>query len=1522
VLTANEGEMLTDGSDPSPGSVSIIDVSAGYATPPVTTVGFGAFDAAASDLKAAGVRLYEDPNNPGQLRLPSLDLEPEYIAVAPNSLSAMVTLQEANAVAILDLATKTFTRIVPLGEKNFSSLLADFSDRDGAGGVTSRNLTTGNPVFGLYMPDAIASYQANGQTYYVTANEGDDRNDFRTETILLGDANYVMDPMVFPDASALKTNARLGRLVVSNSPGLRGDLDNDGEVERILAYGGRSISILDAAGNRIWDSGDMIERLVAELGEPWFDDRRSDNKGPEPEGITIGEVDGRIYAFVALERSRAVMVFEVTDPTRITQAGFVSLPSDLNPESMTFIPASESPSGEPLLAVANETSNTLSFFSVSRFTLQMLHLSNAEAGELTPLLAISVEDRDYPSRSLPLNTQTAPLLAALVEGFEPTYDNTLILAGGDTFAPGPFLTAGSDPALNGLTAIGNTAFARPDIAIHNLIGVEASAVGTHEWALGSRVFANALRPDGAWAGAQFPFLSSNLDYSADEVALERLVEVPINGVTTTVPLAPSLKGKLAPVSVIEKGGEKIGLIGVTNQLLASIASPNGTVVKGTQMNDMDLLASQVQPYINELEAEGVNKIVLLSHLPELALEIALAEKLRGVDVVLAGGSEARLGDADDAAVAFPGHAADFAGDYPQIKSGTDGAPVLIVGTDKQFTYLGRLVVDFDLQGRVELGSLTDYKEEAGAYAASPATVAAVWDIAESEVTNVAFAPGTRAQAVRQITDAVQNVITTKDGNLLGFTRVYLEGADAQVRGQETNLGNLVTDANRALASSAVNSGGLPVVALLDAGNLRTSIGSFSITGGELAKLQPVANPSVGKPAGGISQLDVEAVLRANHKLMVFETNALGLKTLLEHGLALGMNKDRFQQVSGAQFAWDPARPAGDRITSIALLNDDGSSGVPIYKTGALAAPVMALAPPVIRIAVTNALANGVDDFPAKAIGENFRFVLSDRTLGGVLPSASDFTEALQVPVNSATEQDALALFLQARHANVDRAFDRVDTLPSLDRRIQNRLFRADTVPPVLGLDSDGDGLADLDELLLGGNPYAALRVGDLLDLDLSKLLRDGETLRVSGTLPRGVRFDPITGKLSGLIGGSAGLFDVNVILTNAARGVRSVNLRFGLKAFPARLLSGYEALLEGVDGQPKGIVRITATQPSVWTANVDLLGTARRSARGSFALEAGRQRAQVSLVFNATKTTPALRVALVLDADSPLVTGTFDNDALSGNVRGFRLVNFGGSPPDVRRMTVVLDAGAQDGVAYPAGYGWLKGSVNTSGAVNLAGQLGDGQPILVTTRLSATGQALLWSQPYREKAASFIGGVMAMPNVGQPAARVPALTSGSFWFKAANPTEMSYAAGFAGPLPVAALSSGFTTVRTSLELESLLGLTASTLGVEIEGAGLSNAIGNTPVLPSAWILGSNFSLLTSTPGSVPWVGKIAQADGGLTGTLTLPQGSDYLAGKATVTGVLLPAHPGTSTAVGAGLIRVPVAGPKGSFRTSALLIEP
>ncbi|ACF11229.1 Alkaline phosphatase [Chlorobaculum parvum NCIB 8327] len=365
VLVANEGEMASVDNDPE-GSVSIIDLSAGVEFATVATAGFGAFNDQIDALKESGVRLFAGEEGFESTTV-AQDLEPEYISISPDGTTAFVTLQENNAIAILAIASGEFTDIVPLGLKSFSSLPFDGSDKDGI------DLETGLPVYGQYMPDAIASFTgADGHAYYVIANEGDDRDDFLDTPESARVKDLTLDPTVFPDAAELQTNSELGRLNVSNAPGNNGDTDGDGDIDQLLAYGARSFSILDSEGNIVFDSGSHIEQFVAEsglftdaYGDGLFDDGRSDNKGPEPEGITIGVVDGKTLAFVTLERGGGgVMVYDVTDPSDVSFVQYLRNPGDVSPEGVLFISAADSPTGHELLIVSNEVSNTVSIFEV------------------------------------------------------------------------------------------------------------------------------------------------------------------------------------------------------------------------------------------------------------------------------------------------------------------------------------------------------------------------------------------------------------------------------------------------------------------------------------------------------------------------------------------------------------------------------------------------------------------------------------------------------------------------------------------------------------------------------------------------------------------------------------------------------------------------------------------------------------------------------------------------------------------------------------------------------------------------------------------------------------------------------------------------------------------------------------------------------------------------------------------------------------------------------------------------------
>lgn len=371
VLTANEGQPAEDYSVDPEGSVSIIDVSAGVANATVRTADFTAFNSAALD---PSIRIFGRDTN-GVRSTVAQDLEPEYITVSANSKIAWVSLQENNAIGIIDIEAGVVTSLVGLGFKDHSlpGNAFDASDRDGAINIANW------PVLGMYQPDAIANYVAGGQTYLLMVNEGDSRAyaGFNEETRV---ASLTLDPAVFPNAADLKKSAALGRLRVTNATG---DTDNDGDFDAIHAYGARSFTIRNVAGGIVFDSGSELEQLIAAVYPTNFNasstsntfDDRSDDKGPEPEGVTTGFVFGRQLAFIALERIGGIVVYDVTNPADpslleyVNNRSFQFLPGtpesgDQGPEGLVFVPAHSSPNHKPLLLVANEVSGSVTIFEI------------------------------------------------------------------------------------------------------------------------------------------------------------------------------------------------------------------------------------------------------------------------------------------------------------------------------------------------------------------------------------------------------------------------------------------------------------------------------------------------------------------------------------------------------------------------------------------------------------------------------------------------------------------------------------------------------------------------------------------------------------------------------------------------------------------------------------------------------------------------------------------------------------------------------------------------------------------------------------------------------------------------------------------------------------------------------------------------------------------------------------------------------------------------------------------------------
>lgn len=382
LLVANEGEPnsygLPDSVDPE-GSITILTVNGGI-NPFPATADFRSYIGREAELRAMGVRLYGPGANAAQ------DLEPEYIAVSADGKTAYVTLQENNAVAIVDINSAKVTDIRALGWKDHSiaGMGLDPSDED-AGVNTNTGTPTAKivtaPVRGLYLPDAIASYSINGATFLVTANEGDARADwpgFNEETRVRTHCDKGLDPTVFPDAANLILDSNLGRLRITSTPnGGSTGKNAAGLCTELYSFGSRSFSIWDSSLRRVYDSGDEFERRTQALENVAFNasndnntlDSRSPAKGPEPEGVVIGRFGRKVIAFIGLERVGGVMAYDVTDPTKAVFMAYLNTRTgatgDRGPEGLALIPADRSPNGKPLLIVGNETSGTTAIFQIN-----------------------------------------------------------------------------------------------------------------------------------------------------------------------------------------------------------------------------------------------------------------------------------------------------------------------------------------------------------------------------------------------------------------------------------------------------------------------------------------------------------------------------------------------------------------------------------------------------------------------------------------------------------------------------------------------------------------------------------------------------------------------------------------------------------------------------------------------------------------------------------------------------------------------------------------------------------------------------------------------------------------------------------------------------------------------------------------------------------------------------------------------------------------------------------------------------
>lgn len=513
--------------------------------------------------------------------------------------------------------------------------------------------------------------------------------------------------------------------------------------------------------------------------------------------------------------------------------------------------------------------------SEESFRLQLLHYADVDGGGTAAMT----------------NVDNFSALVNHFRGLEP--NKTLLISSGDNYIPGPIFEASANARME--SVVGKPGQGRGETVIQNHLGVQASAVGNHDLDTGPSGFAGIIKPDGSYTGALFPYLSTNIDFSKDS-ATQALVKESGQDVTKLPP------GSLAKSAVVTVDGQRIGIVGAVTPTLPSITSVGNTTLTPSPFSEdaagFDALAAEIQKEVDLLAAQGINKIILAAHMQRINVERNLATRLRNVDIIIAGGSNSILADDND--VLRVGDTA--IAPYPQRFTSASGEPVLLVNTNGDYTYLGRLVVEFDSNGVILLNSLNTSTN--GAWAATNQIVEQLGAKPIGKVVETAT--------------VIREILGELDGRAFGVTDVFLEGRRAQVRSRETNLGSLSADANLWYAS-VMDPANPALVSVKNGGGIRSHIGQIIVPPGatDSVEILPPAANDFGKPAGGISQLDIQTALAFNNGLAAVDMSSAEIRDLMEE-----LVKGNFGHTSGLKVQFDrsfSARANGDA-------NQSASSG--------------------------------------------------------------------------------------------------------------------------------------------------------------------------------------------------------------------------------------------------------------------------------------------------------------------------------------------------------------------------------------------------------------------------------------------------------------------------------------------------------------------------------------------------------------------------------------------------------------------
>ncbi|MDP5220416.1 choice-of-anchor I family protein [Ruegeria sp. 2205SS24-7] len=749
-------------------------------------------------------------------------------------------------------------------------------------------------------------------------------------------------------------------------------------------------------------------------------------------GAQLGGVD---FSFTGAEPERVFRSGSDGDFYAVNVIGDTEV-FDTNGNSISVTEFSENPADATNFGEVNASL----IVPAAAFTLELLHFADQEAN------AATIDNID--NLSGVLNALRAEDL-----GGDGMADNTLTLSSGDAIIPGLFFDASE-------AVFGSQGIA--DIQIQNELGVQAIALGNHEFDLGTGLLAGLI--DGSaigdfsalttgtaldgldFTGAAFPYLSANLDFSTDP----NLAPLETAGGQDTA----TLSNVVTSSSVSDVNGELIGIVGATVPTIRSISSPGDDLgilpdwASGSPTSEeLDALAAILQAEVDQLLSDNptMDKVVLLSHMQQISIEQELAARLESVDIIVAGGSNTRLFDDNDRIRDGDSDQ----GQYPQFITNAGGTTTAVVNTDGNYKYVGRLVIDFDADGNI---IPTSYDADvSGAYATDDQGVADL------------NAEGLIDPEIDAITDAIQAQIVATESNVFGVSNVFLNGnrsgtfaADDPdgVRTQETNLGNLTADANLEYAKSFDDT---VVISIKNGGGIRANIGEIVVpAGGTEAVRQPNSavldeNGVEVKPEGGISQNDIATTLAFNNGLTLLDITAQELKDFLEgavSALPTGVSGG-FPQISGLKFSFDETQTAqtydvdgnilvaGERVVNAGIFDENDDLIAEVVRDG----EVVGDDSDTFRVVTLNFLANSGDEVLSNLSNPN-RVDLIDLDADGV--DDENFTgDAIFAADGS--EQDALAEYLDDNFGDADNAFDQADVGPEGDLRIQNLTFTEDTI---------------------------------------------------------------------------------------------------------------------------------------------------------------------------------------------------------------------------------------------------------------------------------------------------------------------------------------------------------------------------------------------------------------------------------------------------------------------------------------------